>query len=448
METVGSLGAAVRFVDYGNVETVRFSKIRPIKPEFLQLPAQAIHCQLFCGKSSYTRDESDAVFNRLDGRKLQIEFVDRKNGIYEVLIKEITKDWLVSDYINACVTNGVDLNSARNKAVIDVDKLRSINCLSLDSDNWSGEDWENETAEMPDTPTPSFACEISSMDVDVGAVKNGKIVHYDDPSSFVLQVNNDEFRALQERINGTYKKIFEVSSLPKRCQTFFVPFHSEFLLIKFIFFPLQPLPVCRIVPGLVCVAKYCHDQRWCRAVVESITDFGVIVRFIDYGKIAVVSPSKIQEIKPEFFVLPAQAIHCQLFGCKSSFTSSESDIFFTRFVGRDLKFEFLERLNGKYQVLVTEIKSNLMDSDYINNDALNSEVDLTSGHNVILMKSKNSSKESLTRSDYSSGYDEDWEDDQLDSESQKNTRLFKDGSCFEASRQYSSNLVKVPCHCN
>lgn len=54
----------------------------------MKLPAQALHCQLFSCES-WTEDESDKLYDQLDYRNLEVEFVSKKNDIYQILIKSI-----------------------------------------------------------------------------------------------------------------------------------------------------------------------------------------------------------------------------------------------------------------------------------------------------------------------------------------------------------------------
>lgn len=80
------------FVDYGITESINFSMIKKIDPDFLQLPAQAIHCQLFGTKKTWTKNESNLLYNQLQGKQLKIEFVSRNDNTFQVLIRNILYD--------------------------------------------------------------------------------------------------------------------------------------------------------------------------------------------------------------------------------------------------------------------------------------------------------------------------------------------------------------------
>lgn len=48
----GYTAIAVAFIDYGEIDLIPLCNIRPLLPEFAELPAQAMKAQLF-GKMSY-----------------------------------------------------------------------------------------------------------------------------------------------------------------------------------------------------------------------------------------------------------------------------------------------------------------------------------------------------------------------------------------------------------
>ena len=69
--------ATVFFIDYGNTEVVNYNKIKEIDPQYSKMPAQAIHCKLYCPtKAAWTDEESDSVVNKLEESKLEVEFIN------------------------------------------------------------------------------------------------------------------------------------------------------------------------------------------------------------------------------------------------------------------------------------------------------------------------------------------------------------------------------------
>ena len=72
--------------------------------------------------------------------------------------------------------------------------------------------------------------------------------------------------------------------------------------------------VSTLEAGSLCVAWY---DGWYRAKVEQVQGRDVTVNFIDYGDTAIVTLDNIRTIKPEFCLLPAQAVQCCLKGFSS-----------------------------------------------------------------------------------------------------------------------------------
>lgn len=113
------------------------------------------------------------------------------------------------------------------------------------------------------------------------------------------------------------------------------------------------MPVSQIQPGLPCIAKYSKDLGWYRAVVMSVKSLQATVYFIDYGNVEKVDFTNIKKINSQFLKLPAQAIHCRLFGSdESTWTENESDVLFYRLDNKNLEVEFVSKKNHIYYILI------------------------------------------------------------------------------------------------
>ena len=71
--------------------------------------------------------------------------------------------------------------------------------------------------------------------------------------------------------------------------------------------------VTSISVGTFCVARY-EDGGWYRAQVTGVQGESIDVFYIDYGDTATIPLSSIRSLKPEFSLLPAQAVKCCLKG--------------------------------------------------------------------------------------------------------------------------------------
>ncbi|XP_043597513.1 maternal protein tudor-like isoform X1 [Bombus pyrosoma] len=93
--------ATVQFIDYGNMETVTFDKMKPIKKEFLKLPIQAIHCKLFGVKDDNFKSNNIKAFeNLVINKAVEAEFIGEENGMYSVLLRRMSDNGQTEIFIN------------------------------------------------------------------------------------------------------------------------------------------------------------------------------------------------------------------------------------------------------------------------------------------------------------------------------------------------------------
>lgn len=118
IKSVEENSATVEFVDYGNTESVDFTKIKVIQEKFLKLPMQAVRCKLL-GLTSDKENEHTIFSENVEGKLLEIEFVAEKNGIYEVLLREIINDIPSINYINEEFCTMKDLTKAKETMAIE-----------------------------------------------------------------------------------------------------------------------------------------------------------------------------------------------------------------------------------------------------------------------------------------------------------------------------------------
>ncbi|ESO02045.1 hypothetical protein HELRODRAFT_188557 [Helobdella robusta] len=78
--------------------------------------------------------------------------------------------------------------------------------------------------------------------------------------------------------------------------------------------------------GELCVAKYSVDSKWYRArVIKIVRPAQVEVIYIDYGNLEVISTWNVKKIKESFCLLPPQAFECSLAGLSPKSDDGESD---------------------------------------------------------------------------------------------------------------------------
>ncbi|XP_023246268.1 maternal protein tudor isoform X2 [Copidosoma floridanum] len=253
--------ATVHFVDYGNAEAVGFDKIRQIEAEFLKLPAQAVHCRLFCpSKSEWSSEESYTLECELDDKPFEAEFVKEDNGIYEIYIKELKSIQHLNDLFSKSLNTKDETEPTRGKGrdagadlKLVIPKYAALN-----------EKWLNNK-------------------LDVGKKYDVFLAWYINPENFYchLESQQKEFRNMMKNIQDFYAHAQPVQ---------------------------QPLEV-----GSSIIAILPDDGVLYRAeILEINKPRGHVVQYIDYGDKGLVDPKKIYPVDQRFRTLPRQAIFCSL----------------------------------------------------------------------------------------------------------------------------------------
>uniref|UniRef100_A0A8D2J708 Tudor domain containing 1 n=1 Tax=Varanus komodoensis TaxID=61221 RepID=A0A8D2J708_VARKO len=247
--------ALVGYVDYGNVEVLHLSKLRPIIPELVELPVQAIKCTLAGVKptSGTWSTEATSVMKQLMQNKVAtIKIMDKKENTFVVEISDESVSPIrnVSEYL---VKSGCAVEETTTG-------LTGSEVARVD---WS---WVTLTAEQ---------------------VVNVTVCVLYNPSEFYCHLlNNDDLNALKE-LNA---------SLTEFCKK------------------IAP-NVSKLTVGELCCAYFSGDGRWYRALVKDATSFEAFkVQFVDYGNCQEVTLDKVRQLSSSFLKLPFQAIRCRLSG--------------------------------------------------------------------------------------------------------------------------------------
>ncbi|CAK9800681.1 Maternal protein tudor [Anthophora plagiata] len=258
--------ATVQFVDYGNTETIEFNKIKSIQKEFLKLPVQAIHCKLF-GIRADTLDKSKIknFEDTVAGKTLEIEFVIEKNGIYNVLLKEMIDGIPANTFINQEFCEDNDLLKAKEDAI-------SSNRAVVSS-----------TRQLIEPDYAPLYVKWATNSYTPGTKKDVIVTWFTNPNNFYCQIldNATEFRTMMNEIQKIY-----VGREPV----------SEMLQV-----------------GSSVIAIFSDDGALYRAEVIELNELnGHLVQYVDFGNSAVVNPQKIYPVEKKLMHLPKQAVQCSL----------------------------------------------------------------------------------------------------------------------------------------
>ena len=271
--------AVVRFVDFGNKEIVNVTDIRLLTTDFLQLPAQAMHCR-FAGIASSSPEgrwqpEWKSVLAPFTASPLCARVVKTsENGVYDVELIDTSSSGDI-DLAQELVSAGFAVQTAD----------RHGSNTEPTSSARSSE--RNE----PDAPRKIFLNDISVVKPESADFFRAVICEVESPESLFVQLCAPD----------VHEKLLQLGTeLTSACKT------------------ASPCDFSQLAVNEMCAARFSADQRWYRAAVCSVQPSSADVRFVDFGNVERVTVGSVCSLSEEFTRLPIQALHCRLAGAVSS----------------------------------------------------------------------------------------------------------------------------------
>ncbi|NWU64316.1 TDRD1 protein, partial [Pterocles burchelli] len=260
------------YIDYGNVEVLPLTRLRPIIPRLMDLPAQAIRCALAGVKppsGAWTSKAISFMKQLVTDKVFTVEVVDKDScrSMVELVDTSVTPVINVSSHLIEKVCAAEESRMAL--PAIRMSDVKQANVSSLqDATNKRICKWTKLTLEQ-------------TVDVLVCTVYS--------PGEFYCQISNNSELVALNLLN---------KSLSEYCQK-------------------TPPNAFKPKNGEPCCAFFSDDGNWYRALVQNVTSHGTVkVCFVDYGNVEEVPLDKIRHISSSFLKLPFQGIKCWLSGIK------------------------------------------------------------------------------------------------------------------------------------
>uniref|UniRef100_A0A663MQ48 Tudor domain containing 1 n=1 Tax=Athene cunicularia TaxID=194338 RepID=A0A663MQ48_ATHCN len=266
IQCVSEDAVLVGYIDYGNFEVLPLTRLRPVIPRLMDLPAQAIRCTLAGVKplSGAWTSKAISFMNQLV-----------KDKVLTVKVMDKESDRSVVELVDASVTPVINISSHLREKGFAAEKSRmALPAIGMSDVNFFSLPVGKYTANKKIYKWSKLTLK-QTVDVIVCELYN--------PGEFYCQIsNNSELLALN-LLN---------KSLSAYCQK-------------------TPPNVFKPVNEEPCCAFFSDDGNWYRALVKNVTSDGTVrVCFVDYGNVEEVPLDKIRQISSSFLKLPFQGIKC------------------------------------------------------------------------------------------------------------------------------------------
>ena len=298
----------VRFVDYGNSESVLISSLLELNDRFLELPMQALECSLYGIKPTNEAEEwpQDAIdlFDTMTNEKQLVSYLyEVEKNKAEVFLFDTSEEAVDINFGEVMVEHG---KAIAVKSLKDYKKAnhssRRKSCFGV----------------IDLVPSTREAVVVTNVD---------------SPSDFYCQIlsHSSNLDKLMNDLREYYEALDDVADTITLPQA-----------------------------GMMCCGQYTEDEGWYRALIlaSDIANRQVEVLYVDYGNTESLPISRIKELKLQFESLPQQAVSCCLYGVKPNVPSwSERAIkeFEDAIVDKELVFKVVTQLEShRYGVILVE----------------------------------------------------------------------------------------------
>ncbi|KAM6951176.1 tudor domain-containing protein 1 [Aplochiton taeniatus] len=250
----------VGYIDFGNSEEVNLCSLRPLSPELVALPMQAIPCALagvFPVDESWTDEAVLTLRRTVCNRFLRVDILGERDGTALVGLTDESTD-PQSNVAELLLSSGYAVPTSQK-----TDRASQPQAASSEPLVWS-------CAELP--------CEGQAVALVISVMV--------DPGEFYCYILNPQDLQVLSELGLQVKQHCEAESAP--------------------FSPKVGQPCCALFAG---------DGAWYRGMVQRRLGEGkASVYFVDYGNTSEVETAQLRAVTPQLLTHPFQAIRCWLAG--------------------------------------------------------------------------------------------------------------------------------------
>ncbi|XP_035513908.1 tudor domain-containing protein 1 isoform X3 [Morone saxatilis] len=297
---------SVNFVDYGYSMKVEKSHLRPITPQLLTLPFQAVCCRLAGVEPLGSEWSSEALLwfqTLVDGEQLCANVLSASKQGYDVKLESRGQDVaaaLITEQLAKAPgappkeTHATTGAEAKRQEKIKENEHSQIHVQASNQTGASSKEIPTDgTAALSEgqLDSPSFPVDWKTVELPMNETFQPYIAAVISPSLFYMigpsQVD-------QQKLQGVMMELAAYCCNPRASSSSTV--------------------LSRPAPGAACCAQFSADNNWYRAVVLDVAENEMTVIYADYGNTERVPFSRILPIPVHLLQLPFQITRCTLTG--------------------------------------------------------------------------------------------------------------------------------------
>ncbi|XP_024865763.1 tudor domain-containing protein 1 isoform X1 [Kryptolebias marmoratus] len=289
--------ATVNFVDYGYSVTVEISHLRPITPELLTLPFQAVCCWLAGVEPLGSEWSSKALLwfqTLVDGEQLSAHVLTITEQGYGVELESRGMNVaasLISEHLAKASGETSKESPAKVGSITNQEGVKQNEDgvqTSIQTETGS-KDRAREVQASVASEVASFPVDWKTVELPLNETFQPFIAAAISPSLFYL------FDPTQVDQPKLQEVMMELSAFCSNNQN-----------------TLSAAVNTKPAPGAACCAQFSADHNWYRAVVLGVGENKVSVLYADYGNSEIVPFSRVLPIPAHLLQLPFQIVRCTL----------------------------------------------------------------------------------------------------------------------------------------
>ncbi|GAB6023452.1 hypothetical protein CHUAL_008232 [Chamberlinius hualienensis] len=309
----------VRYIDYGNTETVDLESLVKMPKEIRDVPKLAFpvvlaDVELTDEMCEFIQQEIDWQMSVIDAKNTPVKVVlSKKDG---TLLKDIIKNLSVEveDCFNVQSEPQKQLTQEQqtspNRVTTNVSPTAAAETVVVTDNSISEQPSSNKkfTTDIPSTSNSSTETLASN---DKSGIKS------DDGE--LKEFLYDDATFVEMPVGETVKATFTEASSPLQMFCWYGDFEEiaqKLIELSDTISTFMDETKCFYLPkkGEMCVAKYAKDDLWYRATCINSEQDSYQLLFVDYGNVETVSSNCIGKMQNEFFNIPIQGLFCGLNG--------------------------------------------------------------------------------------------------------------------------------------